>query len=330
MKFPTIKHISGKHISGIRIWRALLATTAAAAVIGVAVDRNRLPFIDNAYADAVHIERPQVPSFADVVSAVSPAVVSVRVEAELASNDDNEQRQFGRRFFDQNPDFRNQPFFRDFPFFRQRPDDRRGGPPQPHRYGMSQGSGFFISEDGLIVTNHHVVEKGSKFTVVTNDGEELEATLVGADERSDLAVLKAKSDKKFTYVKFADGDVRIGEWVVAVGNPFGLGGTVTAGIVSARNREISSNRYDDFIQIDAAVNKGNSGGPAFNLAGEVIGVNTAIFSPSGGNVGIAFAIPAATAREVVADLTRNGKVVRGWLGVQIQPVTSDIAEFSRS
>jgi serine protease Do len=312
-----------------RIWQVLLATTAGVAVLAVAVDRNSLPFVANAYADAVRVERPQVPSFADVVEAVSPAVVSVRVESELAA-DASDKRRFGRPYFDDDgEDFRNFPFFRDHPFFRGRPGDRRGegrGPGGPRRFGMSQGSGFFISEDGLIVTNHHVVEKGSKFTVVTNDGGELEATLVGADERTDLAVLRVKSDRKFTYVKFADDNVRIGEWVVAVGNPFGLGGTVTAGIVSARNREISSNRYDDFIQIDAAVNKGNSGGPAFNLAGEVIGINTAIFSPSGGNVGIAFAIPAATAREVVNDLTRNGKVVRGWLGVQIQPVTRDIAE----
>ncbi|MCA8902112.1 MAG: PDZ domain-containing protein, partial [Hyphomonas sp.] len=142
----------------------------------------------------------------------------------------------------------------------------------------------------------------------------------------DLAVLKVEEERKFTYVDFADDNPRIGDWVVAVGNPFGLGGTVTAGIVSAQGREIGSNRYDDFIQIDAAVNKGNSGGPAFNLKGEVIGVNTAIFSPSGGNVGIAFAIPASTTKEIVGELIENGSVVRGWLGVQIQPVTRDIAE----
>ena len=266
-------------------------------MIGVAVDRNRLPFIDNAYADAVHIERPQVPSFADVVSAVSPAVVSVRVEAELASNDDNEQRQFGRRFFDQNPDFRNQPFFRDFPFFRQRPDDRRGGPPQAAKLLRHVARLRLLHFRGrLIVTNHHVVEKGSKFTVVTNDGEELEATLVGADERSDLAVLKAKSDKKFTYVKFADGDVRIGEWVVAVGNPFGLGGTVTAGIVSARNREIFQQPLRRLHPDRRRRQQGQFRWPGLQPCGRGDRREHGDLLSSGGNVGIAFAIPAATAR----------------------------------
>ena len=316
-----------------------------------------------AYAEAVSVNAPEVPGFADVVEAVSPAVVSVRVESEM-QNASNRNGRFDRRFSgeDDNNNFNLPPFFRDQPFFRNgprydeprdgQPDGRRGdrrsdrgddqgrrygnreGMPRdgfrergPRRFGMSQGSGFFVSEDGYVVTNHHVVENGSKFTVVLNDGTELEATLVGADARTDLAVLKVKEDdRKFTYVKFDEGKVRIGEWVVAVGNPFGLGGTVTAGIVSAANREIGSRRYDDFIQIDAAVNKGNSGGPAFNLKGEVIGINTAIFSPSGGNVGIAFAIPAATASDVVKELIDNGQVVRGWLGVMIQPVTRDIAE----
>ena len=160
-----------------------------------------------------------------------------------------------------------------------------------------------------------------------NDGKELDAKLVGTDPSTDLAVLKVDGGDKFTYVDFADdAKVRVGDWVVAVGNPFGLGGTVTAGIVSARGRDIGAGPYDDFIQIDAAVNHGNSGGPAFNLNGEVVGINTAIFSPSGGNVGIAFAIPASTAQEVVQDLMTDGTVDRGWLGVQIQPVDKDIAD----
>jgi serine protease Do len=161
-----------------------------------------------------------------------------------------------------------------------------------------------------------------------DNGKELDAKLVGTDPRTDLAVLKVDPNgTKFTYVDFADeGKVRVGDWVVAVGNPFGLGGTVTAGIVSARGRDIGAGPYDDFLQIDAAVNRGNSGGPAFNLSGEVVGINTAIFSPSGGNVGIAFAIPASTAREVVQDLIKDGEVQRGWLGVEIQPVTPEIAE----
>jgi serine protease Do len=160
-----------------------------------------------------------------------------------------------------------------------------------------------------------------------SDGKELDAKLVGTDPRTDLAVLKVDSDQKFTYVAFGDDSkARVGDWVVAVGNPFGLGGTVTAGIISARGRDIGAGPYDDFIQIDASVNRGNSGGPTFNLNGEVIGINTAIFSPSGGNVGIAFDIPASTAKSVVADLMKTGSVKRGWLGVEIQPVTADIAE----
>ena len=204
--------------------------------------------------------------------------------------------------FDNLPD--NHPLKKFFREFRgdgdQLPGQRRGGREKGPR-PVAQGSGFFISEDGYLVTNNHVVDGGQTFTVVTNDGKEFDAKLVGADPKTDLAVLKIDDgSNKFTYVNFADDSkIRVGDWVVAVGNPFGLGGTVTAGIVSARGRDIGAGPYDDFIQIDAAVNHGNSGGPAFNLNGEVVGINTAIFSPSGGNVGIAFAIPATTAQEVV-------------------------------
>ncbi len=178
-----------------------------------------------------------------------------------------------------------------------------------------------IPENGYLVTNNHVVSDGSAFNVILNDGTELEAKLVGKDSRTDLAVLKVDDKRKFSYVTFADDSkVRVGDWVVAVGNPFGLGGTVTAGIISARGRDIGSGPYDDYLQVDAAVNRGNSGGPTFNLNGEVVGINTAIFSPSGGNVGIAFAIPASVAQDVVNDLMTHGEVSRGWLGVQIQPV----------
>ena len=174
--------------------------------------------------------------------------------------------------------------------------DHNNDQPRP----VAQGSGFFISDDGYLVTNNHVVEEGSAFTVVMNDGKELDAKLIGTDPRTDLAVLKVDGVGKFTYVDFADDSkVRVGDWVVAVGNPFGLGGTVTAGIVSARGRDIGAGPYDDFLQIDASVNRGNSGGPTFNLNGQVVGINTAIFSPSGGSVGIAFDIPASTAKQVV-------------------------------
>ncbi|WFU09909.1 Do family serine endopeptidase [Rhizobium sp. CB3090] len=289
--------------------------------------------ISRSYADAVNVQAPQVPSFANVVDAVSPAVVSVRVESRInpvAEQDDS----FGLgRGFDELPDDHPlKKFFKQFEQqqgHNQQQGQQKGQPDNKGRLRpVAQGSGFFISEDGYLVTNNHVVSDGAAFVVVLNDGTELDAKLIGKDPRTDLAVLKVDGKgKKFTYVNWADDDkVRVGDWVVAVGNPFGLGGTVTAGIVSARGRDIGSGPYDDFIQVDAAVNRGNSGGPTFNLNGQVVGINTAIFSPSGGSVGIAFAIPANTAKNVVADLIKTGTVSRGWLGVQIQPVTKDIAE----
>ena len=230
-----------------------------------------------------------------------------------------------RRFFDQ---FGDRDQFNFGERFGQRGERDNPVPAPPRRINpVSQGSGFFITDDGFVVTNNHVVENGREFSVILHDGTELDAELVGRDARTDLAVLKVDDNRKFTYVKFDEDDgTRVGDWVVAVGNPFGLGGTVTAGIVSARGRDIGAGPYDDFIQVDAAVNRGNSGGPTFNLEGHVIGVNTAIFSPSGGNVGIAFAIPASLAEEVVTELMEDGTIERGWLGVQIQPVTEDIAE----
>jgi len=284
-------------------------------------------------ADAVHVQSAQVPGFADLVERVSPAVVSVKVKAKVQSTaDDGANDQNGFDNLPDNPQLRR--FFKEFRGFGDQGGqfgmrrfghrDRGNGEPRP----IAQGSGFFISEDGYLVTNNHVVSEGSDFSVVTNDGKEFDAKLIGTDPRTDLAVLKVDGGgSKFTYVDFADDSkVRIGDWVVAVGNPFGLGGTVTAGIVSARGRDIGAGPYDDFIQIDAPVNRGNSGGPTFNLNGQVVGINTAIFSPSGGSVGIAFDIPASTAKQVVEDLMKNGSVQRGWLGVEIQPVTKDIAE----
>jgi serine protease Do len=216
-------------------------------------------------------------------------------------------------------------------FFRQfgGPD---GMPPgmRQHRGGhgvmMGQGSGFFISADGFAVTNNHVVDGADKVEVTTDSGKTFSAKVIGTDKRTDLALIKVEGGSDFPFAKLAEGKPRIGDWVLAVGNPFGLGGTVTAGIVSASGRDIGNGPYDDFIQIDAPVNKGNSGGPAFNMQGEVVGVNTAIFSPSGGSVGIAFSIPAPTVKNVVAQLKDKGTVSRGWIGVQIQPVTSDIAD----
>ncbi len=191
----------------------------------------------------------------------------------------------------------------------------------------SLGSGFIIDPSGLVVTNNHVIADADEISVILNDGTKLTAELVGKDSKSDLALLRVHSDKPLKSVKFGDSDkLRLGEWVIAIGNPFSLGGTVTAGIVSARNRDINSGPYDNYIQTDAAINRGNSGGPLFNLNGEVVGVNTAIISPSGGSIGIGFAVPSSSAVAVIDQLRQYGETRRGWLGVRIQQVTDDIAE----
>ncbi len=266
-------------------------------------------------------------SFADIVEKTKPAVVSISV-----TNGDNERparrgggdkRGGGNPF----PGIPNLP--EDHPlnkFFKNLPKEFGQQERGPRRPSLAQGSGFVISEDGYIVTNNHVIDKASEIKVAFDQDRQYDAELVGTDPRTDLALLKitGAESEKFKYVKFATGNIRVGDWVVAVGNPFGLGGTVTAGIVSAKGRDIGSGPYD-YMQIDAAVNRGNSGGPTFNLKGEVVGVNTAIYSPSGGNVGIAFAVPAATATEVIEQLKKNGTVSRGWLGVKIQNIDEDTA-----
>jgi serine protease Do len=210
-------------------------------------------------------------------------------------------------------------FFREF-FERNRPQQRQ-------RKVTSLGSGFIVDATGYIVTNNHVIKDADEITVALQDDTRLKAEVVGRDPKTDVAVLKVKTTRKLTAVRFGDSDkARVGDWVVAIGNPFGLGGSVTAGIISARNRDINSGPYDDYIQTDASINRGNSGGPLFNLDGEVIGIATAIFSPSGGSVGIGFAIPSATAHPVIEQLIKHGQVRRGWLGVHIQAVTEEIAE----
>jgi serine protease Do len=262
--------------------------------------------------------------FADLVEKVKPAVISVRVRLEAvaepaAMNQNDEQQPFG-----QGAPF--EKFFRQFGFGNM-PDGMpspRNGMPQMRQRVAAEGSGFFISADGFAVTNNHVVTNAKTVQVITDDGKTLPAKVVGTDPKTDLAVIKVDGHN-FPFVKFADRDPRIGDWVVAVGNPFGLGGTVTAGVVSARGRDIGSGP-NDFIQIDAPINRGNSGGPTFDVDGNVIGVNTAIYSPSGGSVGIGFDIPADTAKAVVAQLKDKGHVTRGWMGVQIQAVTPDIAD----
>ncbi len=257
-----------------------------------------------------------LPDFTALVQRVKPAVVSVRVKQQVAAQVMSED--------DSNNPFKGTPFEKFFRDFQGKHGGRwQQSQPMPIE---AQGSGFFISADGYIVTNNHVVDNASQVEVVTDDGQTLTATVVGTDKQTDLALLKVESDKKFPFVTLAKETPEIGQWVVAMGNPFGLGGTVTAGIISAEGRDIGEGPYDNFLQIDAPINRGNSGGPTFNLKGEVVGVNTAIFSPSGGSVGIAFDIPASTVESLIPQLEKYGHVTRGWLGVQIQPVTKDIAE----
>jgi len=265
----------------------------------------------------VHAQTAQRPvGFADIVDKVKPTVISVRVKLDASplvidegsspSPQEAPLDRFLRRFFPDNA-------------------NPHGSPP-PGNMVTGLASGFFISADGYAVTNNHVVENAENVQVFTDDGKTYAAKVVGTDARTDLALIKIDGRADFPYAKFADEEPRIGDWVLAVGNPFGLGGTVTAGIVSARGRDIGEGPYDDFIQIDAPVNKGNSGGPSFNIDGNVIGVNTAIVSPSGGSVGIAFAIPAETVKAVIAQLKDKGTVTRGFIGVQIQDITPDIAD----
>ncbi|TCT08704.1 serine protease Do [Tepidamorphus gemmatus] len=317
-----------------RLRSALLGGAAALAIVGAAAGTTILnPPVATAKDITARVQSTAPFDFADLVEAVRPAVVSVEIErpatpAAVAGGAPDMPQMPG---FDDLPE--DHPLRRFFHEFEQRFGENRGdrggeqhGQPRRGPGMMGQGSGFIISEDGYVVTNNHVTSGAGKITVKSIDGKSYEATLVGSDARTDLALLKIEADGPLPYVSFAKERPRVGQWVVAVGNPFGLGGTVTAGIVSADGRDIGSGPYDDYLQIDAPVNRGNSGGPTFNINGEVIGVNTAIFSPSGGNVGIAFAIPASVAVPVIEQLKEHGMVSRGWLGVQIQPVTEDIAD----
>jgi serine protease Do len=272
---------------------------------------------------------PVLPSFSALVERVAPAVVCVRVKANPNLITAHEEGGDNQEADKDNP-FDGTPLQRFFgPKDGLAPHKRDGGsekPGEPFKPVQGQGSGFFISPDGYIVTNNHVVEGAIKVEVLTDTGEIFEAKVIGTDPGTDLALLKVDAARTFPTVSLGRAEAKVGDWVIALGNPFGLEGTVTAGIVSAQGRDIGMGSYDNFIQIDAPVNRGNSGGPTFNQAGEVIGVNTAIFSPTGGSVGIAFAIPARTVENVVAQLKDKGHVTRGWLGVQVQPVTPELAD----
>jgi serine protease Do len=336
------KHMSSTNSSGLRRW---LGASALAILAGIGGGSAFVAATAPSTAQtatlvpAAQVMVPAVtnaPNFADLVEAVKPAVVSIVVESEERGGNAVRRGnggQFNFNFPDLPDDHPFSDFFRQFgEQFGNRGDDARPGAPRPGdarptppRRVMGAGSGFVISGDGYIVTNNHVVDNATKVTVIFDNGDEMEATVVGTDAKTDLAVVKVDGTD-LPFVALTDTEARVGEWVVAVGNPFGLGGTVTAGIISARGRDIAGSAYGDFLQIDAAVNTGNSGGPAFNTAGEVVGVNTAIFSPNGGNVGIAFAIPASVVKQVTTQLIDNGTVTRGFLGVGIQDVNRDLAD----
>ena len=304
-------------------WPASLATLGLAASLLGAATLPAASAQDSAppnNVDTSPITQAPPASFADLAQQVGPAVVNIAVtrKASARGRELPGSREHG---FAPPP---NHPFGEFF--------ERHFGSPAPRdqtpgRDGVALGSGFVIDAEGHLVTNAHVIEGADEITVTFSDGTIRGASVIGADRRSDIALLKVESDGDLAAVSFGSSkDLRPGDWVVAVGNPFGLGGTVTAGIVSARGRDLRGGGLVDFLQIDAPINRGNSGGPSFNLAGEVIGINTAIFSPSGGSVGIGFAIPSDLAKTVIADLMDDGQVERGWLGVRIQPVTPDIAE----
>ena len=298
----------------------LLGAVSALALGGAALSTSLVTLPARAEAPLNQSIAPSGPaSFADLVDRVKGAVVSVRVKivqnASADGDDEHGMPQFGP----------GDPLERFFKQFGGRGGEFQFRNNKPHK-GMALGSGFIISADGYVVTNNHVVANATDVELVLDNGKTVGAKIIGTDKKTDLALLKIKESGTYPFVQFGTKTPRVGDWVVAVGNPFGLGGTVTAGIVSARGRDIGSGPYDDFLQIDAPVNRGNSGGPTFDATGQVVGVNTAIFSPSGGSVGIGFAIPADVAKQVVGELKDKGVVSRGYIGVQIQPVTQDIAE----
>jgi serine protease Do len=312
---------------GLNAKKLLGAVAVSALMLGAPLATN--PFTAQASAE---VPLQGLPNVADLAEKLLPAVVEISVESKQSDGPSADLPKIP----DDSP-------FKDFfdQFLKKKQQQGQGGDNKPGDQGgndntapmpdertvNSMGSGFIIDATGLIVTNNHVVEGASAISVHMQDGTIMKAELVGRDPKTDLAVIRVKPEKTLPTVTFGDSDkTRIGEWALAIGNPFGLGGSVSLGIISARNRDINSGPYDDYFQTDAAINKGNSGGPLFNLSGEVVGINSAIFSPSGGSVGIGFSIPSNTAKNVVNQLVKFGETRRGWLGVKIQMVTPDIAE----
>jgi len=302
----------------------ILASVAVAALgVAGALGGGAFTATHPAHAAAVSTaDLPQnAPSFAPLIDRVKAAVVSVKVKIPA----EGEAESLSGQMDNLPPEI--QKFFKQFGGGQLGGGQLGGGEAQGHHPMMlAQGSGFFISADGYIVTNNHVVQKAKSVSVITDDGKTLDAKVVGTDPKTDLALLKVDQKGDYPFVTLANEMPHIGDWVVAIGNPYGLGGTVTAGIISAEGRDIGDGPYDRFLQIDAPINRGNSGGPTFNMQGQVVGVNTAIYSPSGGSVGIGFAIPSTTVESVVGALEHGGVVPRGYLGVDIQSVTADMAE----
>src|SRR5271156_1537743 len=303
--------------------RNTILASVAVAALGVAGVLGESAFTPThpAYAAAVSTaDLPQnAPSFAPLIDRVKASVVSVKVKIAAAEGASSQMDNLPPEI---------QKFFKQFGGLPNGGGMPNGGgvPEGRHPMMMGEGSGFFISADGYIVTNNHVVDHAKTVTVTTQDGKTLDAKVVGTDPKTDLAVIKVNEAGDYPFVALSKETARIGDWGVAIGNPYGLGGTVTAGIISAEGRDIGDGPYDRFLQIDAPINRGNSGGPTFNMKGEVVGVNTAIYSPSGGSVGIGFAIPSTTVDSVIGALEHGGIVPRGYLGVNVQPVTEDMAE----
>jgi serine protease Do len=307
---------------------ALAAAIAAAPVAGPLAPNPLAPAsaLAQAAAPAAAPLRNAPETFAPLARQLLPAVVNISTSQTLQARPG---RPDAPEIPQAPPGSPFEEFFRDF-FERNRPPGQGGQPGQPQRPRRAQslGSGFVIDASGIVVTNNHVIDGADEINVILQDNTSLKAELLGTDPRTDIAVLRVRPEKPLpAAVSFGDSDnISVGDWVLAIGNPFGLGGSVTAGIVSARGRDIRQGMYDDFIQTDAAINRGNSGGPLFNMSGEVVGINTAIYSPSGGSIGIGFSIPSNLARNIVAQLRDTGRVRRGWLGVNIQQVTDEIAE----
>ena len=299
-----------------------LTLLGSAAIVGAALALGGVgagQFSGQALAATTQTQAQGPAGFADLIAKVKPAVISVRVKMDRTADASDMPQMNGD---DDEGMQQMQPFER---FFRRYGEHGPRAQVPHHEMVTGVGSGFFISADGYAVTNNHVVDHATSVEITTDDGKTYTAKVIGTDAKTDLALIKVDGKSDFAYANLETELPRIGDWVVAVGNPYGLGGTVTAGIVSAEGRDIGSGPYDNYIQIDAPINKGNSGGPTFDTRGNVIGVNTAIFSPTGGSVGIGFDIPAATVKMVVAQLKDKGSVTRAYIGVQVQPVTADIA-----